>query len=999
MVVKVIETKPLIERATEAPTKLTKADVAAYLRATKPGGKSKEDPIDALAEKFKAADELKNTEEYRSKDKTETDPDDKFKELTGGVEVEFGPKAKRAYEEILAGLSGNLKSASPKGNAIVYKQAKVLEDLFAILRMRDEDSNGEYLKPIQGDVRDLLVTAIDSFPSSGIEPEQKDMILGILDANPETSLRNVVDLIRSQGLEKLSNPKTGFIGKLSRSYGAVGKALANHVYLKVQSLAQRPLETLGDGLESIKSQVTELKGEIFEKISVDVLKDGAKAIEKHAKTAAQKTFLADFLEKLETLFKASSEEEAKEAAYALTDFLNTAAMIGPQKEADALKYKNLEGSLSTAIRNSGKAGGTAVKISTSFISGNTKLEQSFYDDVVKQSKAILANNTANPVEIGKRNLEAILSIPAAGNTLDISRYLPAGSGLNPTLNKEQVEKIREAIGPNGNATTAVDWKTAAPAKANVDALVAEQTTTQAAFDAATTAQQAADQAKQAADQAKANLAAPADPNNLTASEQTAIANADKAILEAQAKLDEANTKLTEATAAKNTIDAAVTAAQKEATTADYVNAIRQNLTDKANAERDKQLTTAKAVKDIDQTTLSAAEKLAEVLKIQSTWILTVKDDDSKKIAESLKILATDKVKKAKEEAKSEAKFVELMANSVIKPILTKARTVNATAAKYLVDSMLDENGQFDDEFRNGFKAQAEVCRAEIESAKLKAEQELETAKLTATNAAIDAVTSSVKALSIGGTQDYNGFITLLQNWGQTQSTALEHFHTTLKEGKAFDGLIKFSTEDSELLDTSKDNSLPPFDRAKVQLGRVRLITETLLKLKETNEKKPEKLDQKLKDLLNSANTLVTSLSSKVLTDIRATKRSFDIKHANEINRLEDEVKAFPESSELTDVWDLYDREKNSSAVKKILSKLKDSVKNGLTMTMRFLGLEKVEAVADFQKRVAAIPEADEHTGFLAALKSATMEINQRMGKTTLETSPRPSSEASPTTVA
>ncbi len=483
---KILEMKPLFADAAnqqETPKQISKSDALKGYRETKPGSQKKEEVTSVLEEQIKKVEEiLDSKEDFAIVPKSDDDAKDPLKELTGGVNVIVSSKAKNRFEALMATLSDDLSNSSPKTKALIYKPelAPVVANLFQLISVRSEDSE-EMLKPLQSSARTLLEEAVRyGSGSNNIEFSDLNSVLSILGGNSTESVQGTINLINSQGLDKLIKSDSGFISKLSRSSGKLGKSLAQFVQNKVLALTTRHISLLGGDSdidpETIKALET-LKEDIFNKVETKLQEDlekKSKSIEK-ALGSEGREFIDEFLAKIKAAYLTKSDEpEAVE-----TNSREIGKLILQKhsrirvEEAKVTEAKNKTNELTTAISRSGGDNPRTVRISKDLIGDNSALKEAWYKDLVANAKLALTK-LDDAVEISQKDVVEKLKVASdktnKGSVSVSINDLLKGLAIED-LNEEQIKIVSGAINSKGVIDKKATWGTTGSGKSKTTIVV------------------------------------------------------------------------------------------------------------------------------------------------------------------------------------------------------------------------------------------------------------------------------------------------------------------------------------------------------------------------------------------------------------------------------------------------------------------------------------------------------------------------------------------------
>lgn len=469
---KILEMKPLFANEAnqqEAPKQISKSDALKGYRETKPGSQKKEEVTSILEEQIKKVEEiLDSKEDFAIVPKSDDDAKDALKELTGGVNVIISSKAKNRLEALMATLSDDLSNSSPKTKALIYKPevAPIVANLFQLISVRSEDSE-EMLKPLQSNARTLLEEAVRyGSGSNNIEFSDLNSVLSILGGNSTESVQGTINLINSQGLDKLIKSDSGFISKLSRSSGKLGKSLAQFVQNKVLALTTRHISLLGDSdiePDTLKALET-LKEDIFNKVETKLQEDlekKSKSIEK-ALGSEGREFIDEFLAKIKAAYltKADEPEAVETNSREIGKLILQKHSRIRVEEAKVTEAKNKTNELTTAISRSGGDNPRTVRISKDLIGDNSTLKAAWYKDLVANAKLALIK-LDDAVEIGQEDvaskLNALIEKTKKGTvSVSINELLDGISVID--LTKDQLTVLTNAINSDGTVNAKAKWE-------------------------------------------------------------------------------------------------------------------------------------------------------------------------------------------------------------------------------------------------------------------------------------------------------------------------------------------------------------------------------------------------------------------------------------------------------------------------------------------------------------------------------------------------------------
>jgi hypothetical protein len=475
MTAKVIDIKAILPETSSGksaqPT--TKAEALKYFRDTKPSAAKKEAVIDVVEEQIKAVDTLETDGDFKVLAKDNSEEGSGLAELLGNVNVTFSSKAKNAWMDVIATLSDDLRNSEPKTKAIIFKTegSKIVETLFQLISIKSEDDD-ENLAPVQREARNLLMDAVNSSQAGSIDISSRDYMIGMISGSAKESIRSTVDLIRSESLKKLTKKDSGFIAKVGRSYGKLGKALSNFVYNKVQVLTTRPLSMTTDdeAINEVKDEISTFKNDIFQDTATEIRDDFDKKKARLKLKSDDDTFVDDFLEKAEKVFSAIEPDEANEASIELTKLITEKTSRVLNATANLEVAEATRGLLTKAI-NSANSKETIVDIDRSYITQDPatkdQLLQAWYQQTVDQAKEVVANGITTSVVPTRAELQKLIdnlavSAKTTGGAVNITPHVLATGSValtNFNLNEKQLREVLGAIDQDGNVLPGISFST------------------------------------------------------------------------------------------------------------------------------------------------------------------------------------------------------------------------------------------------------------------------------------------------------------------------------------------------------------------------------------------------------------------------------------------------------------------------------------------------------------------------------------------------------------
>jgi hypothetical protein len=471
MVARVIEASLLVPEkdGTVSTQPTTKAEAVKYFRDTKPTAQKKESAVDSLEQRMQEVEGLKTSSDYQLVPKEDTDTQDPLEHLIGGYNVVFTSKAKKAWQDVIYALEDDLNSSHPKSRALIYKpeSAKIVATLFELIGLKSEDGD-EYLAPVQREARNLLESAVANGSSmAGVDPYSRDCVLRMLSANKSEAIRGTVDLIRSEGLDKLAKRDSGFIGKLTRSNGKLGRGLAEFVFNKIKALTSRPLDMTADSdiQEDARLEIQSLKTELFETTFTKIKEEFDK---KKTQIKDLKDEDADFVEEFEkrarTAFMAQEVDEAEAASRELTGLV--VSKVARIQDATAAIQTATE--LRAALGSSPKYP-QSINIPKEVINGlkdNAALKQAWYNQVVANAQHVITvTPSISTVTISKKQIIDRLEqmrAKAGNSSVPLDDFIITNGTHNPTnnvkskslsLTEDDIKTLVTAVASDGSYTT------------------------------------------------------------------------------------------------------------------------------------------------------------------------------------------------------------------------------------------------------------------------------------------------------------------------------------------------------------------------------------------------------------------------------------------------------------------------------------------------------------------------------------------------------------------
>lgn len=468
---KVVEVSRLTEKfgsnsKTADSEKMSTGEVTKHLTQLQGGSAKKDDVVDSIQDRVNKIADLPS-DDFDVQDREEKGEFDWL--VSKGKDATISAKAKNQLVGLVATLSDNLSSAKTASAALIYRKetAPLLNILFNTLSVSSEGTE-DNLKYVQREIRNLLGDAISQGKASAsLDEGSITSVIKMFSSKPADSIRATIELITNEGgVEKFTKLNTGFLAKLSQSYGAMGKYLAQYVHAKVEELTTRPLtmtsEAADDIDDDIKREVAALKEEVFNSVFDKIEKE----FEKKKSTLTREgeeddaKFIEEYRSRAKDLYIAEDRDSAERAAKELTEFL---AKFATRAEQAGLDMQSADRIIKQLNKQKSAKNEGVVAIPSSLIGDavSAELKTKLAELLVTQAQA-KATEADEVAPITKEQMQKVLSdfnlkedSPAQSLTLSDGTVI---EGITSKHVRIFINGLRNDLAIHQN----IDWGSSAP---------------------------------------------------------------------------------------------------------------------------------------------------------------------------------------------------------------------------------------------------------------------------------------------------------------------------------------------------------------------------------------------------------------------------------------------------------------------------------------------------------------------------------------------------------